>query len=87
MLNLSIIFPIKNEAGNLEELFSRTIATMEKMQIKQDEFEIICIDDHSTDNSIEKISPFLKKADFKTYRFESDVGHAKAIEKGRNIFQ
>lgn len=82
MVFLSIIFPIKNEAGNLKELFERTISVMEKMQLEKEGYEIICIDDHSTDNSLNIVDMFSQKAVFKSYRFDTDVGHAKAIQKG-----
>lgn len=49
-LNISIIIAFKNEVKNLENLF----LSLQKMNYPQDNFEVILIDDDSTDNSYKK---------------------------------
>ena len=46
---ISIIVPMKNESSGLDALFSRLIPILEPLS----KFEVICIDDGSTDNTLE----------------------------------
>jgi poly-beta-1,6-N-acetyl-D-glucosamine synthase len=49
-LNMSIVIAMKNEARNLENLFP----SLETQNYPKDKFEVILIDDDSTDNSYQK---------------------------------
>ena len=49
-LNLSVIVAFKNEEKNLESLFS----SLEMLDFPKDKFEVILVDDGSTDNSFSK---------------------------------
>jgi cellulose synthase/poly-beta-1,6-N-acetylglucosamine synthase-like glycosyltransferase len=70
-LKLSILIAFKNERDNLESL----IKSLSKLTYPADKFEIILVDDGSTDNSFEKASElckgkgnyFVVKADNKKY--------------------
>lgn len=70
-LKFSIVIAFKNESVNLENLFK----SLSKLTYPSDKFEIILVDDGSTDNSFEKASElcngrgnyFVVKADNKKY--------------------
>jgi len=48
---ISLVIPVYNEINLLDKLFNRTITALSSIT---DNFEIICVDDGSTDNSLEK---------------------------------
>jgi glycosyltransferase involved in cell wall biosynthesis len=50
-VELSIVVPIHNEEAVLQRFFTRLLATLEATAVKS--FEIICIDDGSSDRSLE----------------------------------
>ena len=52
---ISILMPVKNEALHLDTLLNSVISQTEK------DFELIAIDDHSTDNSFEILSNYSDK--------------------------
>ena len=54
---ISIIIPVYNEQKNLEELNNRLLSVCSSLNKK---FEIIYVDDGSTDSSLEKIKNFSK---------------------------
>ena len=54
---ISIIIPVYNEQKNLEELNNRLLSVCSSLNKK---FEIIFVDDGSTDSSLEKIKNFSK---------------------------
>ncbi|MGH7916364.1 MAG: glycosyltransferase family 2 protein [Candidatus Binataceae bacterium] len=49
---LSIIVPVHNEAGGLEAFFARLMPVLENLRTS---FEIICVDDGSTDESLTRL--------------------------------
>ena len=61
MKKISIIFSFFNEEENIDELIKRTVNVLEKL--KSYDYELIFVNDCSTDNSIEKIknNSFTKK--------------------------
>lgn len=66
-IEISIVVAMRNEAGNLEALFSRLEPVLEKLQCR---YEIICVNDGSTDQTLEKLldcrntDPRIKIIDF-----------------------
>lgn len=47
-MEYSVVLPVFNEEENIEELFARTVETMERLGAG---FEVVMVDDGSTDNS------------------------------------
>lgn len=68
---LSIIVPMYNEEKNLLELFSRLTDTLAEVGMN---YEIICINDGSRDNTLEKAVEFCKRD-----------SHIKVIDLSRNF--
>ncbi len=58
MLNASVIIPIFNEKGNIKPLIQRIHTACMSNNVQ---YEIICIDDFSTDNSFSIIQNFVKQ--------------------------
>lgn len=79
-MKLSIILPIKNEAGSLKELYSEISEQLTKGLF---EYEIIAVNDGSTDRSLE-IMEGLAKADsrFKVLNLSKNYGQTAAMSAG-----
>ncbi len=76
---ISVIFPVYNEAGNIEELHRRLVLTLEKIG---EPFEIIAVDDGSTDgsrNMLVKLSPIT------VVMFSRNFGQNAAIDAGFHV--
>lgn len=79
-VDVSIIFPVYNESGNLSIFIDRILKTMEDMG---GSYEMIAIDDGSTDDScallleLEKTIPSLS-----TIQFQRNFGQTAAISAG-----
>ncbi|KKD44987.1 glycosyltransferase [Listeria seeligeri] len=56
MIKISIIMPIYNAESYIDIAFS----SLKKQTLPQNEFEIICVDDKSTDNSLSKLKQLSK---------------------------
>ena len=69
-MKLSIIIPCKNEEGNVSGLYDKISETLKKIK-----YEIIYIDDGSTDGTMKE----LKKL------YEKDMIHVKALSFSRNF--
>lgn len=75
---LSIIVPVYNEEDNVEELIKRLLEA-----VKRYRFEIIFIDDGSTDNTSAIIKKHLKdEKRIKLVRFYRNFGHQMALTAG-----
>lgn len=77
---LSIIIPVFNESSNIDELYQRLIDTIETIT---DQYEIIFINDGSTDNSASKILK-LSELNKNIYyiNFSRNFGHQIAVSAG-----
>ncbi|HIH75296.1 MAG TPA: glycosyltransferase family 2 protein [Methanosarcina sp.] len=75
---LSIIIPIHNEEENILELYENLYSTL---LLTEKKYEIIFIDDGSTDNSFEKIKS-IKDSRVKIVRFQRNYGKAAALSCG-----
>lgn len=75
---ISIIIPARNEERNIGEL----LKTLQEQTYPKDFFEIIVVDDHSTDNTVEIVTRF---PEVKLLQLKDDAINSykkKAIEKG-----
>lgn len=77
---ISVVIPLYNESESLEELYEKVIESFGNISA---DFEIIFVDDGSTDNSFVIIS-LLKEKDnrVKVIRFLSNSGKADALQAG-----
>ena len=79
-MNLSIVIPLLNEQNSLEELTSSISTVVKTLRL---EFEIILIDDGSTDNSWETISKICSNnQNVKGIRFLKNFGKSQALSAG-----
>ncbi len=77
---ISLISPIYNEAENLLELYERVVKTLSYME---DSFELILIDNGSTDNSLLTIKELRKKdGRIKFLSLSRNFGHQGALLAG-----
>ena len=79
-MNLSIVIPLLNEQNSLEELTSSISTVVKSLRL---EFEIILIDDGSTDNSWKTISKICSNnQNIKGIRFLKNFGKSQALSAG-----
>jgi len=78
---ISIVFPVYNEQDNIQALYARLVSTIEK--IEGEDFEIVFVDDCSTDKTQEIILQ-LTKTDkrVQTIRFSRNFGSHSAVAAG-----
>jgi len=79
-MKLSIVLPIYNEAENLKLLYDKLIVVLKKLAL---EYEILCINDGSSDNSLEvlkNISSLDKNV--KIVNFKNNFGQTAAMSAG-----
>lgn len=82
-MELSVVYPMFNEAGNVRELVSRTVRVLRALYPDPHDFEIVCVDDHSSDETLEQLRRAASQHE-KVHVVSLDVhlGHAGAIEVG-----
>jgi glycosyltransferase involved in cell wall biosynthesis len=79
-MNLSILIPLLNEEESLQELYSWIIRVMQSNNYS---YEIIFVDDGSTDNSWNIIEEFSNEnANVKGIRFMKNFGKSQALHAG-----
>ena len=79
-MNLSIVIPLLNEQNSLEELTSSISTVVKALRL---EFEIILIDDGSTDNSWKIISEICSNnQNVRGIRFLKNFGKSQALSAG-----
>jgi dolichol-phosphate mannosyltransferase len=80
-LKISIVIPTFNEEGNIEILYQKIIESFEL--IAHSNFEIIYVNDGSSDSSLEKIK-HLSQSDSKVkfISFSRNFGHQNALKAG-----
>jgi len=52
---LSIVIPLFNEAGNVDELLRRITSVVRALPVEPDDYEIICVNDGSRDATLDKL--------------------------------
>jgi glycosyltransferase involved in cell wall biosynthesis len=79
-LDISVVIPMFNEEGSVTLLHAKLVEIMEKIS---HEFEIIYVDDGSTDNSVKVISDIVEK-DPRVLLIElkTNMGKARALSEG-----
>jgi len=84
-MNISVVIPLLNEDESLQELHDWIVKVM---QANQFSYEIIFIDDGSTDNSWQVIEALSKKNEsVKGLRFQQNYGKSQALNAGFKIAQ
>ena len=77
---LSLVIPIFNEEKLIDELIKRTISALESFI---SDYEMIFVDDGSTDQSLEKILAWQKKNNkIKVLSLSKNFGHQAAYTAG-----
>lgn len=78
---LSVVIPVYNEAGNLEQLSQRLMATLDK---EGKSYEIIFINDGSRDNSYDYLNELQKKypKQLRIIHFNGNFGQHMAVMAG-----
>jgi len=77
---ISLVAPIYNEAENIDRFFEEVIAVLEKLE---GGFEILAVDDGSTDGSYEKLAAVHEKDPrVKVIRFRANFGQTAAFAAG-----
>jgi len=81
-MNISVVIPLFNEQNSLEELTKKIAQIIDGMKLK---YEILLIDDGSTDNSWIKISKICSiNPNIKGIRFLKNFGKSQALSAGFN---
>jgi glycosyltransferase involved in cell wall biosynthesis len=79
-VKFSVVIPLYNEEKSLEELYKRITLTLQPLS---DSFEIIFVDDGSTDNSFAVLRNLHKKDNHvKAIRFRKNFGKSAALSVG-----
>lgn len=78
--NLSVVFPVHNEAGSLRELLSRLLPILKGLN---QSYEIIFVNDASTDSSWEIMKELrAQNPHVRLIRFKKNCGETAALEAG-----
>ena len=77
-MSLSIIIPVYNESRNLE----KTVNNLRKIKKNIKKFNLIFIDDFSTDNTLNILNKLSKKYSFIKIQKNKKKGLGSAIEEG-----
>ena len=84
-MELSVVIPVFNEETNIREVYQRVAAELESVPC---DFEIIFVDDGSTDSSVDQISS-LHRMDprVKLLSLSRNFGHQTALTAGMDHAQ
>ncbi len=82
-MDISVVIPLLNEEESLQELYDWIASVMQSNRFL---YEVIFIDDGSTDQSWNKIEELAQKSDaVKGIRFQKNYGKSQALDAGFNI--
>ncbi len=76
---ISIVIPVLNEAGNISELLKRIDYSVKKTDYS---YEVIIIDDHSTDNTEKEVELTKKIYPVKYFKKKGVLGKAQSLLEG-----
>jgi dolichol-phosphate mannosyltransferase len=80
MIKYSVVIPLKNEEDNINDLVCELEPIMKGLQSS---WELICINDGSTDDTLGKLSALSKKKDYlKVLTFDRNYGQSAAFDAG-----
>lgn len=77
MRSISVVIPVLNEEKSLTPLIQRLTHALEK-----ETYELVFIDDHSTDNTIKVLKHFAKKYPISIYEKQGKKGKAHSLLEG-----
>ena len=81
MLDIEVIAPVFNEADNIEEFYKRVSITFKNLRLTK--FQIIFVNDGSTDQSLQRIQSLMKKDKRIGYlNLSRNFGHQIAVQAG-----
>ncbi|MBW7955338.1 glycosyltransferase [Patescibacteria group bacterium] len=78
-MQLDVIIPVYNEADNVQALVERLTTTLQKSSIR---FNLIFVDDHSTDETVKILADLPKKNNIKILTKKGERGKAFSILEG-----
>ena len=79
-IKISVVVPIYNEVELVDDLYARLIKVLQNIT---SDFEIICVDDGSTDGSLDRLIDYHKKDNrFKVLILSKNFGHQAAYTAG-----
>jgi glycosyltransferase involved in cell wall biosynthesis len=77
-MKLSIIMPVYNEENTIDEIISK----IKNVELHNIDREIIIVDDHSCDGTLEKLNTYCRDREIKIYRHENNMGKGAALRTG-----
>jgi len=84
-MKLSVVIPIYNEEGNLQELYRQIKSALSGVSF---DYEVIAINDGSTDKSEQILKELaVRDKNFKVINFRGNFGQTAAISAGINLSQ
>jgi glycosyltransferase involved in cell wall biosynthesis len=84
-MKLSIVLPVYNEEGSIEELYQELKAVLGRLAL---DYEIIAVNDGSSDRSPEILKALCEKdRNFKTINFRKNFGQTAALSAGIDCSQ
>jgi polyisoprenyl-phosphate glycosyltransferase len=79
-VELSVIIPLHNESANLDKLFARLLPVLDRLDLS---YEIVCVDDGSTDTSVAQILQLRERASaIKVVSLSRNFGKDVALSAG-----
>lgn len=79
-IKYSVVIPLKDEEGNIQDLVNELEPVM---CLLKEEWELICIDDGSTDNTAQILNDLTKKKKYlKVITFAKNYGQSSAFDAG-----
>ena len=84
-MKFSIVIPLFNEAENILKLNSEIIQVLNNLKNTNNEFEIIYVDDASTDNTLKILKEINNNVSTKIIGNNSNLAQSKSILNGIDV--